>query len=117
MVCAEWNSSFPAFRDWAEQSGYKPKLSIDRIDVNGNYCPSNCRWATIAEQAANKRLDRGCLVEVNGKTKTVHVWAKETGIHLTTLYRRYRNGVTGPDFLVKPVPKPPPITLTRSTLG
>lgn len=54
-ICDEWLQSFGAFHDWAEQNGYQRGLSIDRINVDGNYEPSNCRWATDVEQANNKR--------------------------------------------------------------
>ncbi len=54
-VCDEWRDNFPAFRDWALSHGYAEGLSIDRIDNDGNYCPENCRWVTMAEQQKNKR--------------------------------------------------------------
>lgn len=54
-MCDEWLRDFPTFQAWAMLNGYSEDLSIDRIDVNGNYEPSNCRWATIAEQNKNKR--------------------------------------------------------------
>lgn len=53
-VCAEWND-FRPFMKWALENGYEETLTIDRIDNSGNYTPTNCRWATIAQQNANKR--------------------------------------------------------------
>jgi len=55
-VCDDWMYSFVAFKLWAIKSGYKEGLSIDRIDVNGNYEPSNCRWVSDEIQARNKRV-------------------------------------------------------------
>lgn len=54
LVCPEW-FSYMNFKDWALNNGYKDNLTIDRINVNGNYEPINCRWITIQEQQRNKR--------------------------------------------------------------
>ena len=54
-VCDEWKDSFVNFKEWAMRNGFKEELSIDRIDNDGNYEPSNCRWVTHKEQMNNTR--------------------------------------------------------------
>lgn len=65
-MCNEWlqeNTGFMNFYNWAVSSGYSYNLTLDRIDNNKNYCPSNCRWATAKEQANNKRTNHYIFVD------------------------------------------------------
>ena len=77
-VCDEWLNDYFSFRNWAIDNGYSDNLSIDRIDVNGNYEPSNCRWATDKEQGNNKRNNK--MIEYNGEVKTLSEWCDELDI-------------------------------------
>lgn len=87
-ICDEWKNDFMAFYKWSLENGYREDLTIDRIDVNGNYEPSNCRWATKAEQTRNSR--KNVFFTCNGVTKTISEWARELGIPLTTFNRRIK---------------------------
>lgn len=102
-VCEEWNdkgNGYLTFKEWALANGYKPNLTIDRIDSNGNYEPSNCQWATDKEQARNR--GNTVIVEVNNKTYySLSALAEETGIPREILQYRLRNGVTN-DLLIYP---------------
>ena len=98
-VCDEWASDFRAFHDWAMANGYTDDLSIDRIDANGNYEPSNCRWATTREQANNKRST--LALTVNGETRTLKEWSEITGINYDTMVSRVKAGKSPEDVLSK----------------
>ncbi len=90
-VCDQWLHSFSNF---LADMGHKPtpKHSIERDEVNGNYEPSNCHWATIKEQSMN--TTRTVSVTFKGHTKTLIQWAEDFGIKRPTLYARYkRNGL------------------------
>lgn len=95
-ICDEWRDNYFSFRRWAMENGYRDDLSIDRVDVNGNYEPSNCRWATDKEQANNKRpyseLETrkkwGEQWEIDGVTKYAKEWCEEYGLNYQTV--RYR---------------------------
>lgn len=96
-ICKEWLTDFKAFYDWSMANGYSDELTIDRINVDGNYEPSNCRWATNAEQNRNKR--NTVLVTYEGVSKTLHEWSKITGIGYQTLYYRYKTGKAPEEIL------------------
>lgn len=89
-VCDEWAHSFEAFRDWALANGYRDDLTIDRIDSNGNYCPENCRWATMQEQANNTR--RNIIIEHKGEKHTLAEWSVILCMNYMTLYNRIIRG-------------------------
>jgi hypothetical protein len=101
-VCSEWQN-FEPFMKWALKNGYSDDLTIDRIDVNGDYCPENCRWISIEEQQLNKRCN--VRIEYNGKTQTIAEWSRETGLSFALIHWRYRQGKTG-DELFEPIKKP-----------
>lgn len=88
-VCAEWQT-FEPFYEWALVNGYADNLTIDRIDVNGNYCPENCRWVTAQEQANNRRSNH--YIEHDGEIRTVTEWAKKVGISSQALSERLSSG-------------------------
>lgn len=84
-VCKEW-MNFKNFEKWAISNGYSNKLTLDRVDNNGNYEPINCRWANDDMQRNNKRTSH--FVTYNGKTQTIKQWANELGINYYTLHSR-----------------------------
>ena len=88
-ICSEWSGYIP-FKKWAEENGYEEGLSIDRIDVDGDYCPENCRWVTMLAQHNN--TSRTIYITANGKTMTALEWEKATGISARTIRHRLKLG-------------------------
>ena len=85
-VCSEWRKSFDNFFNWAIQNNYADNLTLDRIDVNGNYEPSNCRFATITEQCNNRRSNIN--ITYQNQTKTLKEWCKEKNLKYSTIRTR-----------------------------
>ena len=88
-VCPEWQD-YQTFKDWAVNNGYDDSLTIDRINCNGDYTPSNCRWVTYKEQANNTRRNR--ILTAFGETMTMTQWAEKTGIKVATIWARLNKG-------------------------
>lgn len=89
VVCERWNDFDAFYRDM----GKRPKgHSLDRVNNDGNYEPSNCRWATPKEQASN----RSCCINITafGRTQCVSQWEKETGTDRRTILKRLAKGLS-----------------------
>lgn len=104
-VYKDW-LDFPTFYDWAMANGYQKNLTIDRIDSNGNYEPSNCRWMPLKEQNNNKTSSH--KITFRSETKTLRDWAKDEGLNYSTLHGRLQRGWTVAEALTKPTSKENP---------
>ena len=96
-MCDEWKNDFKAFYDWAMSNGYADNLTIDRINVNGNYEPSNCRWVTMKEQCNNRTSN--VILTINGESHNIQKWSEITGIKYHTIYARMKRGLNGVDLI------------------
>lgn len=100
-VCDEWDSNYENFYNWAIKSGYSEGLEIDRIDVDGDYSPSNCRWVTRKEQMNN--ISRNRYVTIRKNTKTLSQWGELFNINPQTLWSRLCNGWDSITALTAPI--------------
>lgn len=85
-ICEEWKNNIISFYNWSMQNGYTDNLTIDRINVDGNYEPSNCRWVTMKIQANNRRYHK--LITYNNETHNLTEWADILKINRKTLNKR-----------------------------
>ena len=89
-MCDEWIKNPQSFYEWALENGYKDGLTIDRIDVNGNYEPNNCRWVTKEVQDNNRRNNR--KITYKGETKTLSQWCRKYNINYQTAWKKSKKG-------------------------
>ena len=97
-VCEEWLNDFQSFYDWAINNGYSDDLTIDRIDNDGNYEPSNCRWSTVKEQCNNRSSNIN--ITIGNATKSLMSWCEIFNVDYKKVHARYqRNGYESIDRL------------------
>ena len=105
-ICPEWLNDVSEFCKWALENGWddmktRSEQTIDRIDVNGNYSPENCRIIPMSEQYFN-RTDTH-YVTVNGKTRTIKEWSDIYGISMTVINNRLNSGWSAEDAVLKEI--------------
>lgn len=100
-ICNEWKTNFDNFYDWATANGYKDDLTIERIDVNGNYEPLNCTWTNAKIQANNRTNNH--LIVFGNQTHTLSEWAEIVKINRSTLWYRLKRGWTVERALTTPI--------------
>ena len=103
-VCDDWKD-FKKFRDWALLNGYDERLgrsgcTIDRIDVNGNYCPENCRWIGMKEQTRNRRTNK--VISFNGEKHCLSEWEEKLHFNAGVIYGRLKKGFTIEEAILVP---------------
>jgi hypothetical protein len=102
IVSNSWNNNFMSFYEWAMSNGYDDHLSIERVDVNGNYEPTNCKWITMSEQSRNRRSTK--YVVINETEKPLTEWAELYDLSYKTITTRWYRGIRGPE-LIAPLKK------------
>lgn len=96
-VCEEWANNFEAFYEWSIENGYQDSLTIDRINNDDDYSPTNCRWVGRFTQANNTRKNR--FIEYHGEIHTVSEWSRITGIPRSTINARLNRGLKAEDIM------------------
>lgn len=101
-ICKEWVNDFVCFYNWAYTNGYKKGLTIERINNEKGYSPTNCKWATAKEQANNRRSCR--VYTYNGKTLNLMQWCKELDLPYKTIHSRlYKSGWSFKKAITTPI--------------
>ena len=101
IICEEWLIDINNFYKWAFENDYKNGLTIERINVNGNYCPENCKWITKTEQGYNKSNSK--LYTIKEETKCLSEWCKIYGVDYFLVRGRLNRGMDIYEALTKPI--------------
>ena len=99
VIDSVWDT-FDKFQEWAIANDYDDSLTIDRINVFGNYSPDNCRWITLRDQQWN--TTRTHTITIGNETRTVQGWADETGLHRSTILARLQRGLSPEEAVLSP---------------
>lgn len=102
-ICEEWANDFNKFYQWAMNNGYSDNLTLERINNDGNYMPSNCKWTTSKEQSRNKRVN--VFITYNGRTMTQKDWSYELGGSPSLVSNRLRRGWSKEKAVSTPIQK------------
>lgn len=94
-VCEEWRNNYQAFKAWALSHGYNDTLTLERIDVNGNYSPENCKWISLKSQYDNQRKS----ISIMGRSRSLRSWCKLLGINYGVARYRVKIGYRIEDVL------------------
>lgn len=89
-VCDEWRNSRARFYQWAITSGYRDGLSIERDDVDGDYCPENCRWVPVEQQQAN--TSRNIFFEIDGEKLHLAEICRRRNVKYSIVFKRIKRG-------------------------
>jgi hypothetical protein len=105
-MCDDWFEDYASFRAWSHDNGYQDTLTIDRIDVNGNYEPNNCRWVSRAKQSNNRR--NTLSITLFGETKSLKEWVCDTRcqVKYQTAYQRLLAGWDAKAAITTPARQP-----------
>ena len=96
-TCDEWRMDFMSFYNWANENGYKEGLTIERVDNDGKYEPSNCKWITSKEQRRNQRKSR--WITVDGISKIQQEWADQIGISEVCIIQARQKGKNVEEYI------------------
>ena len=102
-IYEEWKNDFHSFEKWSLENGYEKHLTIERRNIDKDYCPENCTWITLEAQAKNRSNNH--KITYNGKTMILQDWANEVGIAASTIRKRLKSGWTIEDALYTPIGK------------